>query len=293
MKSAATSKPGASIKPPAPIKAKATRKPSPAIKEAVIAPDDMLKVLELTKGSNSVEMKLNVSDKNRRGAYKGLGFDPVEAEPRQVFFFDTPDLDLNKAGVVVRARRSAGGMADTVVKLRPVDPATLDRELRRSPGFKIEVDTMPGGFVCSASLKGVCSAQDVLDVHKGKVPVESLFSKEQRAFYAANAPAGLALNDLSILGPTFQLRVKHQPKDFDRRVTIEFWLYPDGSRIYELSTKALPKEAFQVAMLFKAYVAKCGIPLEKSVGTKTSSALSFFSKELKQIAASAESEAVH
>ena len=42
--------------------------------------------------------------------------------------------------MVVRARRSRGGKADTVVKLRPVDPALLDPELRRMPGFKIEVD---------------------------------------------------------------------------------------------------------------------------------------------------------
>jgi inorganic triphosphatase YgiF len=34
-----------------------------------------------------------------------LGLDALDAQIRQVFFFDTPDLDLNRAGVVVRARR--------------------------------------------------------------------------------------------------------------------------------------------------------------------------------------------
>jgi hypothetical protein len=286
-------KKGPSIKAPARKKAKKSRKPPPEAVASAGATDDMLRLLELIQGSNSVELKLNVSDENRRGAYKGLGFDPVTAEPRQVFFFDTPDLDLNQAGVVVRARRSAGGRADTVVKLRPVDPNTLDPDFRRSPGLKIEVDTMPGGFVCSASLKGVCTAQEVLDVNNGNAPVESLFSKEQRAFYKAYAPASLAMNALSTLGPTFQLRVRHNPKDFDRRVTIEFWLYPDGSRIYELSTKGTPDEAFQVGIRFKSYVARCGIPLERQVGTKTSSALNFFSKELKQKASRAESQAAH
>jgi len=77
-------------------------------------------------------------------------------------FFDTPDLALNRAGVVVRARRIQGGDADTVVKLRPVDPSTIDPELRRSAAFKIEVDAMLGGYVCSASFKGVCTGDEVL-----------------------------------------------------------------------------------------------------------------------------------
>ena len=134
-------------------------------------------------------MKLTVPDTTHRGAVKVLGFDPVEAEPRQAYFFDTPDLALNKAGVVVRARRIQGGGGDTVVKLRPVDPAQLDPELRKAAGFKIELDAMPGGYVCSASYKGACTGQEVLDVTEGRAPLETLFSREQRTFYSANAPA--------------------------------------------------------------------------------------------------------
>ena len=58
--------------------------------------------------------------------------DPLEAQIRQVFFFDTPDLALDKAGVVVRARRIQGKGDDSVVKLRPVVPAELPAELRES-----------------------------------------------------------------------------------------------------------------------------------------------------------------
>ena len=41
-----------------------------------------------------------------------LGLDPLEAQIRQVFFFDTPDLDLNAVGVVARARRIQGRPED-------------------------------------------------------------------------------------------------------------------------------------------------------------------------------------
>lgn len=246
----------------------------------VLSSEDLATILELGKGSNSIELKLSVPATGHRATIQSLRLDPVEAQPRQAFFFDTPALDLFKAGVVVRARRIQGGRADTVVKLRPVDPATIDTELRRSASFKIEVDVMPGGFVCSASFKGVCTGQEVLDVTAGAMPLSSLFSKEQREFYDGHAPAGISMDSLVTLGPTFLLKAKHQPKDFDRRVTVEMWLYPDGSRILEISTKALPEEAFQVGAEFKAYLARCGITLGAPQDTKTRTALEFFSRRL-------------
>lgn len=245
-----------------------------------LSSEDVARVLELGKGSNSIELKLSVPAAGHHATIKGLKLDPVEAQPRQAFFFDTPSLDLFKAGVVVRARRIPGGRADTVVKLRPVDPAGIEAELRRSASFKIEVDAMPGGFVCSASFKGACTGQEVLDVTAGALALSSLFSKEQREFYDAHAPAGISMDSLATLGPTFLLRAKHSPEDFDRRVTVEMWLYPDGSRILEISTKALPEEAFQVAAEFRAYLARCGITPSATQETKTKTALEFFSKRL-------------
>lgn len=242
----------------------------------VLSHDDALKMLKLVKGSNSVELKLIVPLTEQRATIKALGLDPIEAEPRQAFFFDTADLALNRAGLIVRARRIRGGLGDTVVKLRPVDPATIDADLRRSASFKIEVDALPGGFVCSASCKGTCNAQEVLDAANGKSPLKSLFSKEQRAFYDQHAPADTALNSLLTLGPAFLLKARHQPKNFDRRITVEMWFYPDGSRILEISTKCLPPESFQVAAEFKSFLVDSGIAITAVQETKTKAALDFF-----------------
>ena len=97
---------------------------------------------------------------------------------RQIFFFDTPDLALNAAGVVVRARRIQDSAADSVVKLRPVVPDDLPKKLRKDPSFGVEVDAMPGGFVCSASLKGRTTKKDtVLILIAGHGTVETPGSK--------------------------------------------------------------------------------------------------------------------
>jgi exopolyphosphatase/guanosine-5'-triphosphate,3'-diphosphate pyrophosphatase len=241
---------------------------------------DLGKLLDLIKGVDSVELKLTVPTEVQRATIQGLPLDPVEAQPRQVFFFDTPGLDLFNAGVVVRARRIQGGGGDTVVKLRPVVPDQLPEALRNDAAFKTEVDVVPGGFVCSGSFKGKTTGQAIRDAIAGKTPLRKLFSKAQRAFYAEHAPEGVALNDLVPLGPTFILKATFTPKELKRRVTAEVWLYPDGSRILELSTKATPAEAFQVSAEARAYLSKVGVTLGGAQEPKTRSALEFYAGQL-------------
>jgi hypothetical protein len=90
------------------------------------------------------------------------------------------------------------------------------------------------------------------------------------------------MDKLVVLGPTFLLKAKHQPKDFNHRLVIELWLYPDGSRILEISIKCPPNETFQAAAEFKAYLAGHGIVLGKDQSAKTRTTLEFFSARLKQ-----------
>ena len=59
------------------------------------------------------------------------------------------------------------------------------------------------------------------------------------------------------------------------------WLYPDGSRIVELSTKCLPGEGLDVAMDLGDLLASKGVDLEGEQHTKTKTALEFFSAELR------------
>jgi hypothetical protein len=241
---------------------------------------EVMKILKALKGWGSIEIKVVVPVQTHRATIESIGLDPVEAQPRQAYFFDTPDFALNKAGLVVRARRIQGGGADTVVKLRPVDPATISPALRRSASFKVELDAMPGGFVCSGSLKGTCTGEEVLAATSGSAPLSSLFSKEQLAFFKEHAPKGISMESLVILGPTYLLKAKHNPKSFGRRIVIEMWLYPDGSRILEISTKCLPEEAFQTGVEFKAYLANCGITVGLTDATKTKSAMEYFRERL-------------
>jgi hypothetical protein len=249
-------------------------------KQTRLSDEDLQGMLKLIKDSDSVELKLTVEPAGQTSAVAALGMDPLEAQIRQVYFFDTPDLTLYQQGVVVRARRAQKKGDDSVVKLRPVDPSDLPSELRATRDFGVEVDAMPGGYVCSGSMKGI-PGTDVRATVLERRPLRKLFTKAQRAFYADNAPEGLGLDDLSILGPIFVLKLKFAPKGYDRKMVAEMWLYPDNSRILELSTKCVPSEAFQVAAETRAFLSSRGVDLEGEQETKTKRALEFFAKQLK------------
>ena len=125
-----------------------------------------------------------------------------------------------------------------------------------------------------------CVAFSCTPVWSGRKPLRKLFSKQQRALYTSIAPDGLAMDDLSLLGPVTVLKLSFTPVGFGRRLVAELWTYPDGSRILELSTKCLPNEAFQVAAELKGFLARHDVDLSGAQQTKTKAALAYFAKQL-------------
>jgi hypothetical protein len=253
---------------------------SAAIGAPMLSDQELGELLALIKGADSVELKLTVPMSDRSRAASALGVDPLDGQLRQVYFFDTTDLTLYRNGLVVRARRVQRKGDDSVIKLRPVVPEDLPAELRDSPSFGVEVDAMPGGYVCSGSMKRALGSDDVKDAVLGDKPIRKLFSKEQRSLYADHAPEGLELDDLTILGPILVLKVKFRPKGHDRKLVAEVWLYPDNSMILELSTKCAPPEAFDVAAETRVFLTQHGVDVTGEQETKTKKALEFFAQRL-------------
>jgi hypothetical protein len=243
------------------------------------------KALSMLKDADSVELKLTVLDAERHSAIVQLDLDVLHADLRQVVFFDTPDLRLNRAGIVVRARRARKG-GDAVIKLRPIVPRELPPRVRRSNHFMIELDAMPGAYVCSASLQERVDNDDVKAVLQGARPIRKLFSPEQRTFYAAHAPRGLDLDALMLLGPINVAKTKFELDDqLGRMAKAELWFYPDGSRILEISMKCPPDKALERAAEARAALTRRGITLTGEQETKTRKALQYFAHQLAHRAA--------
>jgi hypothetical protein len=73
-----------------------------------------------------------------------------------------------------------------------------------------------------------------------ELPVRKAFSKAQRSLFGGQAPAGMELDDLVVLGPLNILKLKFAHQDYSRPMVVELWFYPDGSQILDLSAKCRP-----------------------------------------------------
>ena len=136
--------------------------------------------------------------------------------------------------------------------------------------------------MCSGSLKGRSHRPGSGATRSaGSVPLRKLFSKDQRAFYKAHAPAGIDIDsliaaraDVRAQGGLPACRAPHVG------LVAEVWLYPDGSRILELSTNCLPRRHSRSR---RKRAPTLQARVYRSVGaqqTKTRTALEFFRSEM-------------
>jgi len=221
--------------------------------------------------ADTVKLKLTIPDSDQRPTTRALDIDPLEAKVRQLVYFDTPSLDLDRRGIAMRAHRVRGTMSDPVVHLAPVTPSSLPAHIRVGEDFMVEVDVVSGGFLCSATLTAEGS---------GHRAVRDLFSKPQLALVNQQTAAAVDLDELTVLGPIFVLDLTYSADGFARPLTAEMWLYPDGSRTLELSTRCLPSEAFEVAAEAASFITERGVELDATQPTNLRTALEFFADDL-------------
>jgi len=240
---------------------------------------------------DSVELKLTIPHGEERVTARALGVDPLDAQLRQVYFFDTPDLTLFNRGLVLRARRIQGDDHDCALKIRPVDPHAIQHDWRRREGFKVEVDVVGDKSVCSASFTQQQRPGRIEAVLDQETPLRQLFTKNQHAFLEQHAPATVDWHALLALGPVLAAKLKFVPKGFGHEATLELWRYPDGSALLELSRKVKPEKARAAREEADRYLASLGLKLGGDQETKTRRALEFFAQRAKEDAA-AETPAV-
>jgi hypothetical protein len=135
---------------------------------------------------------------------------------------------------------------------------------------------MPGGYVCSASYRRSLATENLQSVVERRQPVSELLSPKLRWFLRDYSPERLTPDDLTVLGPVHVMKLKASPRGLHPKYAVELWMFPDGSRIPELSARRKPQMFFGIATEAREFLSARRLSLEGDVQTKTASALKFF-----------------
>ena len=234
------------------------------------------RTLELDPAIQAVEVKITAQMMDEAMVRKALERSGEEPEHRQVYFYDTSDLALFDAGVVLRARKVSGGADDSTVKLRPVDPTTLSEAWKQTEGFEVELDGVGESTICSAKLSAEQAGGEIDEVAASEREIRKLFSPEQERLVVEHAPTSITWQDLQILGPVEVRKWKIDPKGFGEDVVAEEWTLPDGSDLIELSIKIEPERANDASETFMSFLEDNGFTTEGDQQTKTRATLTYF-----------------
>jgi hypothetical protein len=228
-----------------------------------------------------VEFKLTLLPEDEPTVQGLLGDERRLPQRRKVYFYDTADLALQRANLVLRARVTQGEDDDSTVKLRPVDP-TADGAWRDIAAVKVELDVVGDKRVCSAKLEGAPDRGEIEDVEARRRPVASLFGAKQERLVAAYAPEGIGLDALEVLGPVDARKWELDDLDgFPYTLYVEEWSLPDATHFIELSFKVDPGEADAAQAAFRAFLTGKHVTVGGDQTPKTPRVLEFFAARLR------------
>jgi hypothetical protein len=234
------------------------------------------RVAQTVAGADDVELKATIPHKQIHWGLRRYNLTQDNEEERYIYFFDTPDLDLFHAGVVLRARRVVGGEHDSTVKLRPVDPKKVPKEWKKYEGFKIEADASENGVVKSASLTMPVPKGTIKRVAAGELGVAALLTDEQKRFLREMAKLDFELSRLQVMGPMQAQHWKFSDPALPWPITAELWRRDDGALILEASIKAPIEQAAVAAGGFLAHLAEIGAERDHAQEAKTRWALEHY-----------------
>jgi hypothetical protein len=240
------------------------------------------KVARATSGADAIEIKATIADRQVAAALKRFGLRSDNDDERYIYFFDTPRLDLNRAGIITRARRVVGAAHDSTVKFRPVEPEAVGKRWRKYPGFKIEADASEKGMVKSASFSMPVAKGAIKAVVAGRKAIRSIFTRDQEAFMKETAGRKIAFDQIVVLGPLRAQRWKIRDPGCPWPITAELWTRADGNRMMEVSIKAPVVQAAVAIGGFMAFLAEVGAERDLGQQTKTRWALDFHAARLKK-----------
>ena len=239
------------------------------------------KITEMVCSVEAVEIKATILDEHIERTLARFNLTVDNDEERYIYFFDTPALDLLKAGIIARARRIVDEEDDSTIKFRPVVTEEIAGKWCQSSGFKIEADASETAIVNSASFTMPVKKGLIKAVVEGEKSIAKLFTKAQEDFLADMANYPIDYSSLAILGPLKAQRWKFEDPACPWKITAELWRREDGERLMEMSIRTPVVQAAAATSGFMAFLADVGAEHDSKQQTKTHWALDYYAAKIR------------
>jgi hypothetical protein len=226
-----------------------------------------------------VEVKEMIAAGDVERAADALHLSPSKAERREVYFYDTADLELFDAGLILRTRKVIDGADDSTVKMRPLQANEVSKGWFDLEGFKCEIDQTAGKAIPSCSLTIRQDQGEIDEVAQGTRSVDKLYSSEQELFASSYCPVEPDWGGLQVLGPVDALVWKVKSSKLSGPMTAERWELPNGTVILEVSMKAPQSEAAAVQAELERYLGGKGLSIDNDQETKTRAVLQYYASQ--------------
>ena len=240
------------------------------------------KVAQMVDGAEAIEIKATIPDAQIEAALARYKLTPGNDEERYIYFFDSPALDLLKAGIIARARRIVGDAHDSTIKSRPVEPDAVSPKWRKYRDFKIEADAGEKGVIKSASFSMPVAKGLIKAVVAGEQAIEKLFTREQEAFLLEMMGIQIDFSAVAIMGPLRAHRWKFVDPACPWEITAELWRREDGARLMEVSIKTPVVQAAAAIGGFMAFLAEVGAEQDSRQQAKTRWVLDYYAAALRK-----------
>jgi hypothetical protein len=212
----------------------------------------------------AAEVQINVCEPEQKIA-AALNLKPRET-PTEIWYFDTPALELLGHGRVVRLR-TTGGRSDLTLKVANQSCGAIERAIPDGEG-KCEYDLHGEKFAGALSLSRNLETRQAGRLRDGTETLATVLTTTQQRFL--QKPGLGALPDgIAPMGPARVTSYRRSKAAFE----VEAWTLPRGESFVEISQKARYSDAMKVRAVLERELIAANLTICKDQGSQAAEKL--------------------
>lgn len=216
------------------------------------------------------EVQINLCSEPQR-IIEALHLERKGAKPQEVWYVDTPGLDLFRQGVMFRLRIK-DRKSELTLKVAKQDCAKVNSDLLPADQAKCEYDVRGAHVVGAVSLTRILDDGQDHSLIEGRLALADLLSQAQIRYLQEVVALWPLIPELKCLGPAQVETYYMKGQSF----VVELWQLPSGRHYEEISQKSSLKDAPLVNSALEGILRRNQVQLCPDQGSQTGSRLKVF-----------------